>query len=238
MSFFNPTDPILRPKQEALDYQDRQGILHLKLEIKNKKLFSTIYTRIDQVFVIWGLLSASIFITAQFSPINWTTQAIIWSILTVIGTIAMIVLTHFWVRVERLSWVLYCWVALMLVGVAITDLGVFLGWGQVLIHLSHLWLGLSALGYLLTGLGMRSRAFIISAIIHLLGIVALPYVGGWQFLTTGLLMVANLFIFAETQWDMRLPIENYGLLTQEQKQFNKQQYQFRQGNYSHVSSVI
>ncbi|MGK7877033.1 MAG: hypothetical protein AB4426_28200 [Xenococcaceae cyanobacterium] len=228
MNFFNPTVPILRRKQKSLDYQDLQGLFRLQLRVRNKTLFSAIYTRIDQVFVIWGLISAAIFITAQFAPISWMTQAIVWSVLTVIGTGAMIVLTHFWVKVERLSWVLYSWVILMLAGVVITDLGIFLGWGQVLIHLSDLWLGLSAVGYFCTGLGMRSRAFIVSGMIHLLGIAMLPYVGGWQFLTTGLVMIANLFIFAETQWDMRPPIENYAFLTAEQKQFNKKQYKLRQ----------
>ena len=228
MSFLNLTKPILRCKQEALDYQDRQGLLTIRLQVKNRTLFSGFYTRIDQVFVLWGLICAAIFITAQFSPISWMTQAIFWSVLTTLGTLLMIVMTYFWVRVERLRWVLYCWVILMLGGVTVTDLGIFLGWGQVLIHLCDLWLVLSAIGYLCTGLGMRSRAFIISSTIHLLGIFLLPYCGGWQFLTTGLLMVANLLVFAETQWDMRTPIENYSLLSEEQKQFNKQQHKLRQ----------
>jgi hypothetical protein len=36
MSFFNPAEPILRTKQEALDIQDREGLLsiELKLEIR------------------------------------------------------------------------------------------------------------------------------------------------------------------------------------------------------------
>ena len=228
MSLFNPTAPILRRKQHALDSQDRQGLWRIKVQIKDKTLFSGIYTRIDQVFVIWGLISATIFLTAQFTPISWMSQAIFWSVLTASGTVAMVLLTHFWVAVERLRWVLYFWVSLMLSGLAITDLGIFLGWSQVLMNLSHLWLGLSALGYLGTGLGMGSRAFIVSGMIHLLGIALLPYVGGWQFLTTGVLMVANLFIFAESQWDMRPPIENYGLLSAQQKQFNREQYKLRQ----------
>lgn len=228
MNFFNTTEPILRRKQEALDFQDRQGLLQLKLCIKNKTLFSTIYTRIDQVFVIWGLISALIFITAQFTPISWINQAIFWSVLTVIGTVAMIVLTHFWVRVERLLWVLYAWVVLMLGGVLVTDLGIFCSWGQVLMHLSHLWLGLCAIGYFCTGVGLRSRAFIVSGIFHLLGVAILPYFMGWQFLVTGLIMTANLLVFAESQWDMRPPIKNYGLLTAAQKEFNREQYLLRQ----------
>ncbi|MCU0533899.1 MAG: hypothetical protein MUD14_08385 [Hydrococcus sp. Prado102] len=228
MTFFNPTEPIIRRKQHALDFQDRQGLLHLRLKIKNTILFSNLYTRIDQVFVVWGLISGAIFITGQFAPISWVTQAIFWSVLTVVGTIVTIGLTHFWVAVERLQWILYSWVVLMLVGVTITDLGIFLGWGQVLLHLSHLWLGLCGIGYFCTGIGLRSRAFILSGIIHASGIALLPHVAGWQFLTTGLIMVANLLVFAETQWDMRLPIENYALLTEEQKQFNYQQQQLRE----------
>ncbi len=228
MSLFDLTNPVLRPKQYNVDYQDRQGLLCLDLKIKNKTLFSNIYTRIDQVCVIWGLLSATIFITAQFSPISWTSQAIFWSILTGVGTITMISLTYFWVKVERLRWVLYAWAILMLVGVILTDCGILLGWGQVLMHLSHLWLGLCSIGYLLTGWGLKSRALGMAGIVHLLGITLLPYVMGWQFLVTGLIMVGSLLILAETQWDMRPPIENYAVLTEEQIKFNREQHRLRQ----------
>ncbi|WP_013323159.1 hypothetical protein [Gloeothece verrucosa] len=228
MSFFNSTEPILRRKQQALDYQDIKGLLQIDWKISNRRLFSGFYTRIDQAFVLWGLISAVIFLTAQFAPISWITQAIFWTILTVLGTIAMMGLTQFWVRVERLEWVLYCWGFLMILGVVITDCGIFLGWSSVLLHLSHLWLGLSGLGYLCTALGLRSRAFLLSGIFHLLGIAVLPYVMGWQFLTTGLLIVVNLFLLAETQWDMCPPIHNYALLTVEQCEFNQQQHRLRQ----------
>ncbi len=228
MDLFNSAEPIIRRKQHALDFQDRQGLLQLKLKISNKTLFHSLYTRIDQVFVVWGLITAVIFITAQFAPIDWITQATFWSVLTGIGTIAMTVLTHFWVKVERLRWMLYAWIALMLGGVIVTDLGIFLGWGQVLMHLCHLWLGLSAIGYFCTGLGLRSRAFIIAGMVHLVGILILPFCLGWQFLATGLVMTVNLLMFAETQWDMRPPIDNYDLLTEEQKEFNRQQYLIRQ----------
>lgn len=228
-TFFNSTEPIFRPKQHALDFQDRQGLLTFKLEIKNRTLFSSIYTRIDQVFVLWGLISAVIFFTAQFAPIDWLTQAIFWSILTAIGSVGMAILTYFWVRVERLRWVLYSWILLMVVGVTITDLGIFLGLGEVLVRLCELWLLLSALGYICTGIGLRSRAFFVAAAFHLWGIVALPYFAGWQFLVTGLVMTFSLLLFAETQWDMRPPIDNYAILTQEEKEFNRLQYTIRQG---------
>ena len=222
MVLFNSAEPIIRRKQHALDFQDRQGLLQLKLQIGNKNLLNSIYTRIDQVFVVWGIITAIIFFTAQFAPIDWVTQATFWSVLTGIGTVGMTALTHFWVKVERLRWVLYSWVVLMLGGIAITDLGILLGWGRVLMHLCDIWLGLSAIGYFCTGLGLRSRAFIIA------GICLLPLCLGWQFLVTGLVMTANLWMFAETQWDMRPPIENYSVLTEEQKEFNRQQYNLRQ----------
>ncbi len=228
MVLFNSVEPIIRRKQHALDFQDRQGLLQLKLEISNKTLFNNVYTRIDQVFVVWGLITAVIFFTAQFAPIDWITQAAFWSVLTGIGTVAMAVLTYFWVKVERLRWVLYSWVVLMLGGVIITDLGILQGWGFVLMHLCQLWLGLSAVGYFCTGWGLRSRAFIIAGMFHIFGILILPACIGWQFLATGSIMAANLLMFAETQWDMRLPIDNYGVLTEKQREFNREQYLIRQ----------
>ena len=228
ISLFNSAEPIIRRKQHALDFQDRQGLLKLRLQISNKTLFNSIYTRIDQVFVAWGLITTIIFFTAQFAPIDWITQAVFWSILTVAGTVTMIVLTHFWVKVERLRWVLYAWIALILGGVAITDLGIYYGLGVILMYLCHLWLGLSAVGYFCTGIGMRSRAFMMAGLFHILGIAILPFFTGWQFLATGLVMTANLLMFAETQWDMRPPIDNYSILTEEQKEFNREQYLIRQ----------
>jgi hypothetical protein len=228
MSLFNSAEPIIRRKQHALDFQDRQGLLKLKLQINNKTLFDSIYTRIDQVFVFWGLITAVIFFTAQFVPINWVFQATIWSGLTIAGTLGMAILTYFWVKVERLQWVLFAWIILMLCGMAITDLGIYFGSGAILMHLCHLWLGLSAVGYFCTGMGLRSRAFMIAGLFHLLGIASLPLFTGWQFLVTGLVMTVNLLMFAETQWDMRPPIENYNVLTEEQKEFNREQYLIRQ----------
>lgn len=227
MTFFNPTEPIVRSKQDALDYQDRQGLLRIHIELGDRTLISAFYTRIDQVFILWGLISAVIFVSAQFIPVSWVIQAGCWTALTLVGTLGMVCLTHFWVKVERLQWVLYCWVTLMVSGVVLTDLSIFLSWGEILMHLCPLWLGLSAIGYFCTGLGMRSRAFIVAGFIHLLGIAALPYVGSLQFLTTGIVMTLSLLVFAEVQWDMRPPIK-YNLLSLEQQQFNKEQYQLRQ----------
>jgi hypothetical protein len=228
MLLFNQTEPIFRRKQKDLDVQDLTGLLRLELQVRRRKLLHRFYTRIDQVFVLWGLVSAAIFLTAQFAPLSWTLQAWLWSGLTLVATGTMIWLTFFWVRVERLQWILLLWSGLMITGVVVTDLGIFLGIGQVLMHLCDLWLGLCAVGYMGTGWGARSRAFLLAGTIHLVGMLLLPYVLGWQFLTTALIMASSLLVFAETQWDMRPPIEDYALLSPEQRQFNQQQQQRRQ----------
>ena len=230
MTFFNYNQPILRWKQKAVDIQDHRGLFVFKLSRQNQTLVSTIYTRVDQSFGVWGLLSALIFMTAQFTTISWTIQAVCWSVLTLTGVIAMFGLTHFWVKVERVSWIVSWWSWLMLSGVVLTDVGIFGGWGQILMYLCHLWLGLSAVGYLVTGLGLHSRALLIAATIHLLGMLALPYCIGWQFLLTGLVMTANLLFLAQVQWDMRPPLGNYNVLSEEQKQFNQEQHKLRKAS--------
>lgn len=207
MHFFKPQQPILQKKQ--LSSNPHQLTLMKCLIIKPLEIInlSGIYTCIDQAMAIWGIVAAIIFMTAQFSPISWINQAIFWSIITFIGIVTMIVLTYSWTVTEKLSWLLYTWVALMTFGVVITDIAIAYHWGFMLSHLCELWLILSIIGYLLTGWGMRSRAFFIATIIHGITIFILPYVNGWQFGVTGLVMMSNLLIFSETQWDMLLPRE-------------------------------
>lgn len=216
MSFFNLQAPIFRRKEITQDVQNSPGILRIHLQIGNITIFSTFYTRLDQACILWGLISAAIFITAQFLPISWIDQAIWWSTLTIIGTICMVNLTWFRVRLEKLHSVLYCWIIMMLTGLAITDLSIFLGWGEVLMRLCPMWLGLVALCYLWTGVEMRSRTFFLTGIIHLLAILILPLVEGWQFLTTGIVMGLSVVLLAEFRWDMRHKID-WDLLTPEQK---------------------
>ncbi|MEB3217476.1 MAG: hypothetical protein VKN72_14750 [Nostocales cyanobacterium 94392] len=227
MTFLTLSQPLLRDKQEDLDYQDLQGIWRISGKIGNIRLISGFYTRIDQVFIIWGLICTGIFTTAQFLPISWVTQAILWTTLAVIGSAMMITFTWFWVSVERLRWLIYAWMILLLSGVVLTDFGIFLGWGEILIRLCPLWLGLSAIGYIITAWAVKSRTFLITAAIHLLGILLLPYCGGKQFLATGLVMGISLLLLAELQWEMRPPID-YDVLTAEQKEFNQQQNLRRQ----------
>lgn len=227
MTFFNPTESLFRPKQEALDIQDALGSWKLEFKLGMNTLFSTIYTRIDQVFLVWGLLTLVMFTVGQLLPLSWSVLAVAWSVLTVLGTIGMASLTLFWARVESLVWLIHLWVALMLVGMAVTDYGIFCNSGVILMNLCPLWLGLSALGYGVTGVGLRSRAFLFVAVIHLCSIWFLPVVIGWQFLATGIVIGGSLLLLAQVQWDMRLPVD-FEFLTEEQKAFNRQQQQQRQ----------
>ncbi|MBF2003461.1 MAG: hypothetical protein IGS38_22405 [Synechococcales cyanobacterium M58_A2018_015] len=228
MEFFRSPEPLLRRKQAHLDIQDRVGLLQLNYQIGTFTL-SRFYTRIDQVFILWGLITALIFGIAQFFPLSWTVQALLWSGLTGIGTLTMALLSWFWVSVERLRWVVYGWAVLMGVGIILTDLGIWGGWWPILPYLCHLWLGLSALGYFGMGIGMQSRTFVLTGLLHLLSIALLPYVAGWQFGTTGAIMAGSLLLLSEMQWDMRPPIE-FSRLTVEEQQFNREQHQLRQAS--------
>lgn len=227
MTAFSSAQPIIRRKQHALDVQDLEGLLHIHIQIKDLKLFSSFYTRIDQVFILWGSITAVIFLTAQFLPLSWSYQAIAWSVLTVIGSWVTCRLAWYWVTVERLRWVVYAWVGLMIGGVALTNWGIFGGGWVMLPHLCPLWLGLSAMGYLVTALGLRSRAFLVSGLLHLGGLALLPHVLTWQFLITGFITAGSLFLLAEVQWDMQSTTDSQ-LLTAEQKQFNQRQQELRE----------
>ncbi|MBE9180546.1 hypothetical protein IQ268_18455 [Oculatella sp. LEGE 06141] len=227
MSFFNLAEPPLRRKQDALDVQDQTGLWQLRWQIGQITLLSRFYTRVDQIFVIWGLITALIFVGAQFAPISWVTQAYLWSGLTLVGVVVMTGLAWFWVSVERLRWVVYSWAILMLLGVSLTDLSIFLSWWLVLMYLCPLWLGLSAIGYFSMGVGMRSRTFLLTGLIHLLAMGLVPLAAGWQFLATASVMAGSLLFLAEVQWDMRPPIDFSGL-TLAQRQFNQAQHRLRQ----------
>jgi len=227
MTIFQSTEPIVRIKQQHLDVQDLTGLLKVNWKIGNYTLHSGLYTRIDQVFLLWGLISLIIFITAQFFPISWIDQAYYWSGLTLIATIGMIFLTYYWVRIEQVTWLIYCWALLMLIGVGLTNLGIFCGWSQILANLCPLWLMVCALGYLATGIALQSRSFALAGLLHCLAIPLLSYLIGWQFLATGIILAGTLLFFAEVQWDMRSPIES-PLLTVEQLAFNREQLYKRQ----------
>ena len=214
MTFFNYSVPLLRRKQLNIEGQDLEGLWQVQFPLGKERFYSKFYTCLDRACLLWSLLLIPMFGTAQFFPVSWMLQAGLWSVLSLGGTAAMVSMTYSWVKIERLTWVLYGWVILMLLGLLLTDLGIFLGWEKVLPNLCHLWLGISGIGYLGTGFAVRSRALLATSFFHLSGILILPYTTGLSFLFTGTLMVFSLLVLAELQWDMRHPI-NYPTLTPE-----------------------
>jgi hypothetical protein len=219
--------PIVRCKQSDLDVQDLTGLLRIHWRIGSVTLFSAFYTRIDQVFLLWGWVTVAIFATAQFTALSWHLLAAIASTLSLAVTLGMSYLAWYWVRVEQLRWVVYWWGILVTAGLAVTDYSILAGWGLGLSNLCPLWLGLSALGYGLMGWQMRSRSFLAAAMLHWLAIPVLPLIPDWQFMATGGIMASCLLMLAELQWDMRPPI-HAEILTPEQQAFNRQQQQRRQ----------
>ncbi len=222
MTTFSPTQPVVRSKQAAMDVQDLEGLLHFTIQVKDQEPLYVFYTRIDQVFILWGVICTVIFSTAQFSTLGWTEQAIIWSILTLIGSWGTYGLAWYWVSVERKRWVVYAWIGLMIIGVIVTNWGIFGNGWSVLPYLSSLWLGLSAIGYLITGWGLRSRAFLLCGGLHLVALTLLPYVPTWQYLFSGFITAGSLFLLASFQWDMYFDSDSQ-ILTEQQKQFNLDQ---------------
>ncbi|MEG5033052.1 hypothetical protein [Microcoleus sp. AT3-D2] len=206
MTFFNYSVPLLRRKQLNIEVQELEGLWQVQFPLGKDRFYSQFYTCLDRTCLLWSLLLIPIFGTAQFFSVSWMLQAGLWSALSLVGTAAMVSMTYSWVKIERLIWVLYGWVILMLLGLLLTDLAIFCSWGKVLANLCPLWLGMSGIGYLGTGFAVRSRALLAASLFHLLGILILPYTGGWYFLFTGTVMVFSLLVLAELQWDMRQPI--------------------------------
>jgi hypothetical protein len=212
MTFFNYSVPPVRRKQLNMDVQELEGVWQVQFPLGKDRFYSKFYTGLDRACLLWSLLLIPMFGTAQFFPVSWMLQAGLRSVLSLGGTAAMVSMTYSWVKIERLTWVLYSWVILMLLGLLLTDWGIFLGWEKVLANLCPLWLEPISIGYVGTGFAVRSRALLAATLFHLSGILILPYTGGWSFLFTGAVMVFNLLVLAELQWDMRHPI-NYAPLT-------------------------
>jgi hypothetical protein len=199
--FFNTQLPLLRRKYSAFEVEDLPGLWRIHWQLGETTVLSTFYTRIDQACLLWGVISVIIFLTAQFTVIDWGMQAVIWSVLTSIGTISTARLVRYCRSVAPIAQLIDVWTWLMMIGIVLTNAGIFLGWAQILTQLCALWLGLSAIGYFWSGWNLRSRAFGLVGLLHLLGIGILPWVGAWQYLMTGILMGLSAILLAEFQWD-------------------------------------
>lgn len=161
------------------------------------------FTEIDQAFLIWGWITLVIFSFAQFSTLSWTTQAMIDAALTGAGIATTSGLTWKLASSENLRWVIFLWAGLMLAGMLITTYGIFCGVGFILSNLCLLWLSLCAVGYGAMAIGMRSRCFGASCLVHILTIVGLEYDQSFQFIGTGVIMAFTLFFFSVVPWDMQ-----------------------------------
>lgn len=201
MNFFNSDIPVISKKKSAFAIGPAPGLLRIHWQIGRFTIHSSFYTKHDQACLLWSVISGSIFAIAQFLPMSWITQAIFASIVTLAGVAGMIYLTWYLTAERRLAIVLFAWVGLMLIGAIVTDLSLLLSWVPVLINICALWLGLSGIGYLITAIGMRSRAFLLAALLHLGAIVLLPQVAPWQPLTTGIVIGFSVYLIAELQWD-------------------------------------
>jgi len=201
MSFFNSEIPIVVWKKPPAEASLAPDVWQLHLKLGDHTIFSGFYNRHDQACLIWGAIAMVIFLMAQFMPINWMAQALFATILTCLGVVGMLFLTWSFARYERLSWVLASWTGLMLIGAIVTYQGMFGGWSWALIHICHLWLGLSGVGYLVTGMGMRSRLFLLLSALHFAAIALLPIFPGWNPLITGIVISLSAFFIAELQWD-------------------------------------
>lgn len=207
MSFFKQQQPILQLKRLSLSDEQLQLMKCRQFKSPWFLPLCGLYTCIDQSMIAWGFISGIIFVSAHLFPLSWLNQAIIWSILTVVGAGITLVLTYGWSKVEGLRWLLCAWLILMVGGVCATDFAIIFHWGWLILNLCSFWLILSSIGYLFTGFALHSRAFFLASFIHLGAIFFLSMVSPWQFLFTGIVMMSNLLIFAEGHWDMILPHE-------------------------------
>lgn len=195
--------PIFQLKQSLTDPVDLHGVIKIQLGPQEKNWTVTYLTRLDQALIAWGIVTAMIFLMAQSYLIDWHTQAVLWSVLSCIAIVISGQLTWFWVTTRHQRWIFYSWSMLVLVGLGITDYGIFTGVGLVLRHLCPLWLSLSALGYIITGIGIQAQALILIGLIHWIAIPTLTLVPYSQFLLTGGVMSVSLFLLASFHWEHR-----------------------------------
>ncbi|MEO1619808.1 MAG: hypothetical protein AAFU53_02110 [Cyanobacteria bacterium J06632_3] len=203
MTSFDLSNTRVPRDSEALSMQDLNGLLKIHLNQRIQRLSDICFTEIDQAFLIWGVLTLAIFSLAQFSYLDWTTQAIADAVLTGIGIASTSGLTWKLASDEQLRWVIVLWAGFMATGVLITAYGIFYSIGFILLNLCPIWLALCALAYGIMAVGMRSHAFTAASLVHSVAILSLHHQPAWQFLTSGLVIALTLFFFSIVPWDMQ-----------------------------------
>ncbi|MEM9976015.1 MAG: hypothetical protein AAF808_00140 [Cyanobacteria bacterium P01_D01_bin.2] len=192
---------IFQLKQSLADPVDLHGVIKIQLGQPKHVLISTYLTRLDQALTAWGLVTAIIFLIAQSYLLDWPTQAVVWSVLSCVAIAVSGKLTWFWVTARNQRWIFYGWSMLVIVGLGLTNGGIFSGWGFILRHLCALWLGISALGYMITGIGIKAPALIAIGLVHACTIPGLTLLPRHQFLLTGAVMSVSLWLLAAFHWD-------------------------------------
>lgn len=192
---------IFQLKKSLVDPVDLHGVIKIQFGNPQNPFISTYLTRLDQALLTWGVATAIIFSVAQFSFLDWHTQAILWSVLSCLIVSISGKLTWFWVTTRKQHWILYGWTLLVITGLCVTDYGIWQGSGLILRHLCALWLAISAIGYGLTGIGIKAPALILLGVVHAFTIPSLTLLPLHQFLLTGSIMSVSLFFLAAFHWD-------------------------------------
>lgn len=192
--------PIFQLKRVLIDPVDLHGVLYIQWGSKNRTFISTYLTQLDQALAVWGGVTAIIFCVAQFYTLSWTVQMVVWAILSTTAMLVCNRLAWFWVTTRQKRWILYTWSILVLIGLSLSAYGIFAGQGLILGNLCSIWLGVCAIGYFITGVGIQAPALSLMGTIHLGAIPVLTALPSWQFLLTGATMSSCLFCLAAFQW--------------------------------------
>lgn len=195
--------PIFCFKQTLPPPEERIGLITLRYPLPGGTVRETYYTRLDQALILWGGVTAIIFLTAQFSYWDWHTQAIADSTLTVSATWLTGKLAWPWATARKARWVVGFWSGLMLSAIVLSDYGIVTSNSLILQHLCTGWLGVCALGYFVTAIGMKSRALTLVAMVHLCAVLVVREFIPWQFLLTGSILTLSLCLLGTLQWDHR-----------------------------------
>lgn len=209
---FDRTRPILQPKRNNLSYEELDGVIYVGQNLTQTAPEASLsgqlspllyYTRLDQALLLWAIAVAIIFLTAQFRAFDWHQQAKLWSGLTLATLLLSSIRAWPWAAAQNLRWLIYWWGGLMVVGLGLTDWGIYGSVAPLLRNLCPLWLSLSALGYGVTAVGMGSRALLGIVVIHGIALGLLQLWPAWLFLITGSAIAGCLLLLAQLQWDHR-----------------------------------
>jgi len=200
---FDRAVPALRVKRDYLDLSEQDGVFYLGKPRAGSLRSSLYYTRLDQALMLWAIATAIIFFMAQFHAFDWHHQARAWSALSLAVLTATGIRAWPWAVALKLRWVVYLWTVITLLGLGLTDYGVYRSVGPILLNLCPMWLGLCAMGYGITAIGMGSRALLGAVAIHGLAVGLIRVWPGWLFGITGAAIAGCLFILAQLEWDHR-----------------------------------